>query len=73
MVEHYATYVLHLERALQDIEDILQVVSPLVTTKKPKNKNKAVLKEEKRLAKIIMVGLNSIASPPGLTRPLSRC
>ena len=56
MIEHYATYVLHLERALVDIEETLSLVNPLLAgSKKIKSKDKESIKEQKILAKIIMV------------------
>lgn len=56
MIEHYATYVLHLERALADIEEVLSIVNPLVaSSKKVKSKDKELVREQKILAKVIMV------------------
>lgn len=58
MIEHYATYVLHLERALVDIEETLSLVNPLLASnKKIKSKDKGLVKEQKILAKIIMVSV----------------
>lgn len=59
VIEHYATYVLHLEKALQEIEEILQVANPLLASKVKKSKDKETLKEQKRLARLIMVYLHS--------------
>jgi hypothetical protein len=56
MVDHYATYVLHLESALNDIEETLSLMNPLLASnKKVKNKDKESHKEQKTLAKSIMV------------------
>lgn len=61
MIEHYATYVLHLERALADIEETLSLMNPLLASnKKVKSKDKEAVKEQKILAKIIMVHLYTI-------------
>lgn len=59
MIQHYATYVLHLERALADIEETLSLMNPLLASnKKVKSKDKELVKEQKILAKIIMVRLS---------------
>lgn len=57
MIEHYATYVLHLERALADIEETLSIMNPLLASnnKRVKSKDKEYVKEQKILAKVIMV------------------
>jgi hypothetical protein len=55
VIESYTTYVLHLEKALQDIEEILQTVNPLLAAKVKKTRSKDELKEQRRLAKAIMV------------------
>ena len=55
MVQYYAAYVLHLEKALEDIQEALQLVNPTVAQQAKKIKDKDVLKEQKRLAKLIMV------------------
>ena len=55
VIESYTTYVLHLEKALQDIEEILQTVNPLLAAKVKKTRSKEELKEQRRLAKAIMV------------------
>lgn len=58
MVEKYATYVSHFERALQDIGQSLEMVDPALSTKYAKHQNKDVLKRQKVLAKAIMVRPN---------------
>ena len=55
LVQHYAAYVLHLEQALQDVKDALDVVQPLLIGKAKKLNDKDVLREQKRLARAIMV------------------
>lgn len=58
IVEHYATYVLHLEKALEEIEEALSLAPHIKTKGTP---------EQKRLAKAIMVRLPSVA------RAYARC
>lgn len=55
MVEHYATYVLLLETALQQVEDTLKIVNPLFAGRLVKSGDKELIKQQKRLAKAIMV------------------
>lgn len=55
MVQHYATYVLHLEKALEQIEESLQLANPSLAQQARKLKDKDALKEEKRLTRFIMV------------------
>jgi hypothetical protein len=55
LVQHYAAYVLHLEQALQDVKDVLDVVQPLLIGRAKKLNDKDVLREQKRLARAIMV------------------
>ena len=59
MIQHYASYVLHLEKALHEIEEILETANPLVSAKK-RMRDKDAAKEQKRLAKTIIVGYLSI-------------
>lgn len=56
MIQHYATYVVNLEQALEDIEEILAIVNPVAAIRN-RAKSKEVLKEQKRLAREIMVRL----------------
>ena len=58
MVRHYAVYVLHLEKALEDIQEALQLVNPTFAQQAKKMKDKDSLKEQKRLAKLIMVSIS---------------
>jgi hypothetical protein len=52
-VKTYAVYVLHLERALSDLEHSLSLVNPSLHARREKGQD---WKEERRLAKTIMVG-----------------
>jgi hypothetical protein len=52
IVKTYATYVLHLERALMEVEHALSLMNPLKANRPEKGKE---WKEERRLAKTIMV------------------
>jgi hypothetical protein len=53
-VEHYATYILHLEKALEAVDEALSTVNPALSNKNNKKMDKDVLRERKRVAKLIM-------------------
>lgn len=58
VVENYTSYVLHLENALRDIEQILEAVNPLMAPKVKKTRGKEEIKEQRRLARLIMVRID---------------
>lgn len=68
MVQHYATYVLHLQKALDGVNEALQLANPTLAQQARQIKDNNTLKEQKRLMKLIMVCRKDLARPPPLLK-----